>query len=95
MPHGVRNGTPREHGGQVAVRRSRVRGPVLDSKYSWKPVRLLLDWIEMNNAMQCSAWHDVDEERRYFVETMENQRVAPHDDSNRIVTKGKTVNGCK
>ena len=39
--------------------------------------------------MQGDAWHDVYEETGNFIETVENQAIAPHDDCNRIVAKGE------
>lgn len=41
----------------------------------------------MNKTVQRSTRHDVDEERRDLVKAVENQRVSPHNNRHRIISK--------
>lgn len=45
----------------------------------------------MDNAMECSAWHDVDEQTGDFIQGMEDQRVSPQNNSDGIVAKSQAV----
>ena len=45
----------------------------------------------MDDAVQSGARHNVNEQRGDLVETMENERVAPHDDGDGIISKSQAV----
>lgn len=46
---------------------------------------------QMDHAVQGDWGHDMDEETGHFVQGVEDERVAPHDDGHGIVSIGQTV----
>lgn len=90
LPYCVRKGRPNHHLTKT-VADGRVCRSIAYGPYGRICLALIVVRHQVNNAMECSAWHNVDKETDDLVHGVEDERVAPHDDGNGVVPESEAV----